>query len=534
MAKDREERYATAGDLAFELGRVQDRLNHRLVDQWLERARMLQAQSEFAKANGLLREILTIDSNNEAAQRLMEELESELRREHRLRLVRQMCDLAKQAAARQAYDEAIGYLDKGAAITKSSEALEELRAQILSEKSRAEQELQQATKAVLDVTRSATDVAALDIAAEQIQNLRNEYGNAPPVLSAAYEFENRRGGLAERAVSEAIRRGRDLMQAREYRPIPELLSSISAWLPYASSDLQARYHALNRDAAEAIESDEAADPGDLTMIAGSDDLNNVTRISSADGLRPGLTSVPPPAQISSPAAFNGAMAVHPFRAHGANSRQSAPMQSAPSMNTLGNLALNPSLLPTPNAVRSQDALEAVAELEKRPSRRRLLIGCIVAVLVLFGVVLFGYISNSRSQVRETPARVTQPKTESSGAPTMTAKPSVESPVAVPAASEMKLGKVQPSEVKSPKTTANQPAQEHSNSKAATENTSKESERIRGMINEAQAEMDEGHYDDAISTYAAALQLDSHNSAALNGKRRAEKAKQYEQQLEETQ
>lgn len=55
-----------------------------------------------------------------------------------------------------------------------------------------------------------------------------------------------------------------------------------------------------------------------------------------------------------------------------------------------------------------------------------------------------------------------------------------------------------------------------------------------MINEAQAEMDEGHYDDAISTYAAALQLDSHNSAALNGKRRAEKAKQYEQQLEETQ
>jgi serine/threonine protein kinase len=523
LAKNRDERYGSAGDLAFELSRLQDRLKRRMVDQWVQRARSLKAQSEFAKANDLLREILTIDSNNQAAQRLMDELESELRREQRLRLVQQLCDQANEAATRQAYDEAIGYLDEGLAITASSEALAALRTQVLNAKSRTEQELQQATMAVLDITKSATDIRALDMAAEQIQNLRSKYGDAPPILSVSYEFENRRGALAEVAASEAIRRGRELMLLHDYKRIPEVLSSISTWLPYASADIRARYHALSRDAAERAENDEAVDLGNMTMIAGSDDLNNPTR-TSADFSVPFAPTTAAPAQMSSPATLAATRTIHPSATQSTDTQSPSPLQPSATMNTLGALALNPTLPQTQDAAPSRGTLELLAEPAVRPSKRRFAIAGIVAVLILSGVVLVrSRLSDSRAPAPGTPAAATQPKSGAPGSTTVIAKPSATNSVALPAGSDAKSA-----------TSAGHNIQADVRSKTASDNTSKDSGQIRELIDQAQSQMDQGSYDDAISTYAAALQLDSHNSAARNGKRRAEKAKQYEQHLDDAQ
>lgn len=48
---------------------------------------------------------------------------------------------------------------------------------------------------------------------------------------------------------------------------------------------------------------------------------------------------------------------------------------------------------------------------------------------------------------------------------------------------------------------------------------------------AQQAMDDGDYDVAITNYATALEIDHGNTEARAGKRKAEHAKQYEEQLE---
>jgi hypothetical protein len=120
-----------------------------------------------------------------------------------------------------------------------------------------------------------------------------------------------------------------------------------------------------------------------------------------------------------------------------------------------------------------------------------------------------------------------------------AKPGAVSSVATPAGSDTKPVKIQAAEGNPQETTAGQKIPADTRFKTAAENASskdngRDNGRVRELINQAQSQMDQGRYDDAISTYAAALQLDSHNGAARNGKRRAEKAKQYEQQLDATQ
>jgi hypothetical protein len=205
------------------------------------------------------------------------------------------------------------------------------------------------------------------------------------------------------------------------------------------------------------------------------------------------------------------------------------------MNTSGALALNPSFDLTQGTVPAEATLESLLEPEVRPSRRRFVISGIVAVLILSGAVVFrSHVFDSRFHARGTPATATQPESESPGSTTVTAKPSAKSSVATPAGSDTKPARIQPAEANPPETAAGHRSQADMRSKTDSENTSKENGRVRELINQAQSQMDQGSYDDAISTYAAALQLDSHNSAARNGKRRAEKAKQYEQQLEETQ
>lgn len=58
-----------------------------------------------------------------------------------------------------------------------------------------------------------------------------------------------------------------------------------------------------------------------------------------------------------------------------------------------------------------------------------------------------------------------------------------------------------------------------------------SNRIRELMKNAQRAMDDGNYDVAITSYAAVLKIDHGNTEARAGKRKAEHAKQYEEQLD---
>jgi len=80
LRKDREERFQNLEDLAFELEPLARELQREVVDAMVEQGRTLLAQSEFAKAEEVLRRALALDSSHDAAKNLMAQAQTELRR----------------------------------------------------------------------------------------------------------------------------------------------------------------------------------------------------------------------------------------------------------------------------------------------------------------------------------------------------------------------------------------------------------------------------------------------------------------------
>src|SRR3954465_7470181 len=64
LAKDREERYASAGDFAFDLSRLQETLKKDMVLEYVEAAKVALAKAELNKAKDLLQQVIKVDTKH--------------------------------------------------------------------------------------------------------------------------------------------------------------------------------------------------------------------------------------------------------------------------------------------------------------------------------------------------------------------------------------------------------------------------------------------------------------------------------------
>src|SRR5438270_1621437 len=62
LAKDREERYASAGDFAFDLSRLQETLKKDMVLEYVEQAKQASSTSVLNKAKDLLQQVIKVDT----------------------------------------------------------------------------------------------------------------------------------------------------------------------------------------------------------------------------------------------------------------------------------------------------------------------------------------------------------------------------------------------------------------------------------------------------------------------------------------
>jgi serine/threonine-protein kinase len=137
LAKNRDDRYLSSRDLAFDLLVVRDHQKHQEVGEWLQRAETALQRTEWTKAEECLRQLLKIEKNHTQAHQMLGEVQERARQQRRAEQVRLLRIQADEALLDRRYDEAVRILDQAIGLDSSNKDLSNFRESIQEAKSRA-------------------------------------------------------------------------------------------------------------------------------------------------------------------------------------------------------------------------------------------------------------------------------------------------------------------------------------------------------------------------------------------------------------
>lgn len=138
MAKNPDDRYATADEMAAEIASLTQDLKKEQVAEWIQRAERLVQQEQYTNARDVLLQLLKIDSQHTLARQLIAQVQHNLTLRQRAEQIRQLRTLADQAIHEKHYEEAIDYLQQACGIDPSSSELAELLESVRQKKRRRE------------------------------------------------------------------------------------------------------------------------------------------------------------------------------------------------------------------------------------------------------------------------------------------------------------------------------------------------------------------------------------------------------------
>ena len=137
LAKNRDDRYPTAEDLAFDLTRVRDQVKSETVSQLVHRAEAAVEQEDWTQARGQLQQALRIDRHNTRAQKLMNAVQERLRLQQEIERARALRSQANEAYMDRRYDDALHLLDQAVALDPKNDDLVAFRDSVQGAKERA-------------------------------------------------------------------------------------------------------------------------------------------------------------------------------------------------------------------------------------------------------------------------------------------------------------------------------------------------------------------------------------------------------------
>ena len=138
LAKNRDQRYATAEDLAAALADLQNRLKQESIREYLEKAQLLQQSNELVQAQEFLLKVQKLDRQNNTAARLLGTIREKLQAQLSAERVRQFTQQAQEAVVREDFDNALMFIGQAIELDNRTE-LQSLRASV--EKAKADADL---------------------------------------------------------------------------------------------------------------------------------------------------------------------------------------------------------------------------------------------------------------------------------------------------------------------------------------------------------------------------------------------------------
>jgi len=150
LAKDPDDRYATAEEMADELRVIGEQLKQEEVSELLRRGQELASEDQFTAARDTLLQLLKLDSQNIEARRLLVRVQNSLASQQRVAKLRQLKLQATELFGQSQYDEAISCLQQALKLEYSTEVVEMLASAQQKKRSReqAEARLRQAESAL--------------------------------------------------------------------------------------------------------------------------------------------------------------------------------------------------------------------------------------------------------------------------------------------------------------------------------------------------------------------------------------------------
>jgi tetratricopeptide (TPR) repeat protein len=152
LTKDREERWQTAEDFAFELSRLQDALKKDMVVEYVDLAKQAIEKKELTRAKELLQQVLKADTKHIEAQTMMRTVQQQLSVQQRGEQVRQLRQAAEDALGQKQLDEALSYAEQALKLDKDNPEIQRLHKMITQAKQRRDQ--------VIKTLRKAEDLKA--------------------------------------------------------------------------------------------------------------------------------------------------------------------------------------------------------------------------------------------------------------------------------------------------------------------------------------------------------------------------------------
>ncbi len=238
LAKNPDDRYGTAEEMAFDLQGISEGLKKERVGELLTSAKRLMEQRQFASARTVLIDLQRIDPQNFEAKRLTREVQEQLNRLQKAEQVRQIVEQAEEAVLSQHYDDAVSYyrqaikLDTDNALQLNEKLENALR---LKEK---QDKIRQLWKQAGDARERGDLVSAQELLGQAITldgkntDLRNAYSNV------VREMERK---AKEGKLQELLASARQEYTARRYTEAIARLHSASEIDP-ANVEIQKLLH----------------------------------------------------------------------------------------------------------------------------------------------------------------------------------------------------------------------------------------------------------------------------------------------------
>ncbi|MBV8050529.1 MAG: protein kinase, partial [Acidobacteriaceae bacterium] len=127
LAKDPEQRYQSAEELAIDLGQVLEKWRRERVSEYLQAAETAAAQRQWARAKEQLLQVLKRDRQNARANVRLREVQQEIQKQQRSERAKELLSQAEHALAQSETAEALNFLNQAAELDPSNTHIVQLR-----------------------------------------------------------------------------------------------------------------------------------------------------------------------------------------------------------------------------------------------------------------------------------------------------------------------------------------------------------------------------------------------------------------------
>jgi len=178
LAKDRDQRYSSADELALDLSQLADRLKHDQIVHHMQQAELLVQQNNIFQANDELMAVLKLDKQNTKAAAMLRTLRKQIEKEQSTERARQLREQAEEALSREDFEPALGYTEQAIHLDAANPELQQLKSKIQAAKAEIEH-----LRQVMQRAENAHRAGNLDTAKQAIEEVLERRPNDTRVKS---------------------------------------------------------------------------------------------------------------------------------------------------------------------------------------------------------------------------------------------------------------------------------------------------------------------------------------------------------------